>query len=214
MSILFTKIHDSSNFIHPTAIVDDDVNMGLNNYIGPFCIIRNNVMIGSNNRFESHCCIGSLPEHKDYFNTGTSFGVRIGDENTFREFITINAGTIQNTLIGNNNILLRGSHFSHDSIMRDNCTLSCNVLIGGHSIILDGANMALGSICHQYSIIGHYSLVGMGGIVTKQNKIEPGNIYIGNPAKLLKYNIIGLKRNDISKEQLQLFQKEYKSLLK
>ena len=92
-------IYESSNSVHPTSIIGEDVFIGKNNYIGPFCIIEDNVIIGDNNRIESNSVIGSLPEHKEYFKTGTSFGVRIGNNNTVREFTTINAGTIQNTII-------------------------------------------------------------------------------------------------------------------
>jgi len=67
MSQLYKKIHDPSNMIHPTAIVGGDVKIGKNNHIGPFCIIQSNTIIGDNNHFESHVCIGSRPEHKEYF---------------------------------------------------------------------------------------------------------------------------------------------------
>jgi acyl-[acyl carrier protein]--UDP-N-acetylglucosamine O-acyltransferase len=67
---------------------------------------------------------------------------------------------------------------------------------------MEGVNMGLGSICHQFKIIGAYSMIGMGTIVTKNSKIEPGNIYIGSPSRFLKENTIGLERNNINKEYL------------
>lgn len=209
---LYKQIHDPSNFIHPTAIIGEDVIIGKHNYIGPNCVIYNNVEIGDRNRFEGFASIGSLPEHKDHFIVGTSFGVTISNNNTIREFTTINSGCTQNTTIGNNNIMLRGSHFSHDSIMENNVTLSCNVLIGGYSYIMEGANMGLGSICHQNSVIGAYSMVGMGGIVTKKSIIFPGHIYVGNPAKYLKENTIGLERAGISGSMLFVYGERYSKL--
>jgi len=202
-----------NNFIHPTAIIEEGACIGNNNYIGPYCVVYKNTTIGNYNRFESFCSIGSPAEHRDYFRGSNKFGVIIGNNNVFREYVTVNAGTVKNTEICDNNIMLRGSHFSHDSIMKNNCTLSCNVLIGGHSYIMEGANMALGSICHQFSIIGHFSFVGMGCVVTKSTKIEPGNIYVGNPARLLKKNEIGLERAKVSHNQLMKFQQDYQSLL-
>jgi UDP-N-acetylglucosamine acyltransferase len=209
---LFSKFIKERNTIHPTAIIEDGVEIGEGNYIGPYCIIYNGTVIGDNNRFESHCVIGSLPEHKEYFNGGSSFGVKIGNNNTIREFTTINAGCTQNTIMGNNNIMLRGSHFSHDSIMENNCTLSCNVAVGGYSYLMEGCNMALNSVCHQHSVIGAYSMVGMSGVVTKSSAVIPGFIYVGNPIKHLKENTIGLQRAGITEEQLEILRKDYNIL--
>ena len=190
-----------NNLIHPTAIIDENVILGENNYIGPYCYITGNTVIGNNNRFEAYCSVGTPPEHKNYFKTNNS-GTIIGNDNVFREFITINAGTKVSTIINNNIIMLKNSHIGHDSFVEDLVILSCNVLIGGHSYIMEGVNFGLGSICHQFSTIGAYSIVGMGSIVTKNSKIEPGNIYIGSPSKFLKENTIGLERNNINKEYL------------
>lgn len=202
------------NYIHPTAIVGRYVELGQNNYIGPYCIIRDNTFIGDGNRFESHCVINSLPEHKKFWINGTSFGTIIGNNNIIREFTTINAGTEQDTEIGDNNIILRGGHVGHDVTIENNVTISCNVLLGGFAKVMSGVNCGLGSIVHQYSVLGHYSMLGMGTIVTKSSKIEPGKIYVGSPAVFLKENIIGMQRSNISQEQILKFQQEYESLLK
>lgn len=202
---IYSKSIIERNNIHPTAIIEDGVSIGQGNYIGPFCIIRVGTTIGDNNRFESHCCIGSSAEHRDYMREETmGCGVTIGDNNIFREYVTINRGTFRETQIGNNIIMLRGSHLGHDVIVEDKVTLSCNVLIGGESYIMEGVNMGLGAICHQYSILGAYSMIGMGGIVTKSSSILPGEIYVGNPVKFLKKNIIGLERNGIDEERLKI----------
>ena len=181
-------IHEQkSNFIHPTAIVGEDVVLGFNNYIGAYCVITGNTKIGDNNRFEAFCSIGSEPEHKAYFGKPNK-GLIIGDDNIIREYVTINAGCERPTLIQNNVVMLRGSHIGHDSIIEDNCTISCNVLVGGHSIVGERANLGLGAILHQYSIIGNHSMLGMGTIVTKKSLIEPFTTYIGSPAKYLCWN--------------------------
>lgn len=200
------------NFIHPTAIVEDGVIMGVGNYIGPFCLIKNGVSIGNNNRFEAYCSVGTPAEHKDYF-TKSDYPTIIGNNNTIREYCTLNAGTNNNTVIGDFNIMLRGSHLGHDSIIENNVTLSCNSLVGGHSYIMNGVNMGLGSICHQYSVIGAFSMLGMGTIVTKKTPILPGNIYVGSPANFLKLNTIGLERNYINDDKLYELQIRYDSIL-
>jgi UDP-N-acetylglucosamine acyltransferase len=190
------------NFIHPTSIVSNSVSLGNNNYIGPFCYITGNTIIGDNNRFESHCSIGTPAEHRDYFIFKEGKTV-IGNNNIFREFTTVNAGTKDITILKNNIIMLRNSYIGHDCIIEDKVNLSCNVLIGGHSHLMEGCNFGLGAICHQFSIIGAYSMIGMGAIITKNTQITPGKIYVGSPAKYLKENLIGLERNNINDTQLK-----------
>lgn len=199
------------NFIHPTSIVDDSVSIGDNNYIGPFCYITGDTVIGNNNRFEAYCSIGTSAEHRDYF-TSKSGKTIIGSDNILREFTTVNAGTKHTTTLGNGIIMLRNSHIGHDCILESKVNLSCNVLIGGHSYLMEGCNFGLGAICHQFSIIGSYSMIGMGAIITKSTKVIPGKIYTGTPAKYLKENLIGLERNNISSNQLELLITKFKTL--
>lgn len=192
------------NVIHETAIIEDGVDIGVGNFIGANCLIKNGTKIGNNNRFEAFVSVGTAPEHRDFFNKEGK-GVEIGDSCVFREFTTINSGAFTKTKIGNNVVMLRGSHIGHDSQISDFCNLSCNVLIGGHSHLMEGCNFGLGAICHQYSKIGAYSLVGMGSVVTKKSKVSPGDIFVGSPVKFLKKNTIGLERASVTSEELARF---------
>jgi len=76
-------VRGGNNYIHPTAIIGDDVQLGDDNYIGAFCLITGNTLIGNNNRFEAFCSIGTEPEHKEYF-AEPNQGVIIGSNNTIR----------------------------------------------------------------------------------------------------------------------------------
>ena len=207
------KQDENGNLIHRTATISHNVMLGKNNYIGANCYLVDCV-IGDDNRFEAFCSIGTPPEYKSHFTEGDWGIVFIGDNNVFREFVTINAGTKHNTTIGNNSWFLKGSHVGHDSLIMDNCTLSCNALVGGHSILMQGVNMGLGSICHQFSILGCYSMLGMGTIVVKKSQIEPFKIFIGNPAKYLKSNSVAIERNSFNSDDILRFQKLYNNFLK
>jgi len=200
-----------ANYIHPTALVESTVELGEGNYIGPFCYITGDTKIGNNNRFEAYCSIGTPAEHRDYFLSEVGKTV-IQNNNTFREFVTVNAGTEHTTVLGSDITMLRASHVGHDSVVEDRVTLSCNVLIGGHSYIMKGVNFGLGSICHQFSKIGAYSMVGMGSVVTKTSNIEPGGVYVGSPAKYLKQNAVGLSRNGIDDTILETLLDKYRTL--
>jgi len=196
------------NFIHPTAIVAESVKLGTGNYIGPFCYITGDTVIGDNNRFEAYCTIGTPAEHRDYF-YNTTGSLSIGSNNIFREYSSVNIGSISKTVIGNNVTLLTGAHVSHDCVLDDKVTLSHNVVLGGHSIVMEGVNLGIAAICHQYSVLGAYSMIGMGSVVTKSSNITPGNIYIGSPTKYLKQNIIGLERNNINNDALNELINQY-----
>lgn len=221
-SSIAEMVDGSSNFIHPSAIVGKNVKLGNRNYIGANCYIVGDTIIGDNNHFEAFCSVGSFPEHRAYFNNKKMQGVVIGDNNVFREFTTINSGCIKDTIIGNNVWMLKGSHVGHDSEIMDGTTLSCNVLIGGHSLVGYDVNFGLGSICHQFSVIGSCSMIGMGTIINKKSEILPYKTYVGNPPKILgvnahkiyKYTFTGMGvHEDFYKMQLQRMEKIKKDLL-
>jgi UDP-N-acetylglucosamine acyltransferase len=201
----------NSSYVHPTAIIGSEVILGENNYIGPYCYITGRTVIGDHNRFEAYCSIGTPAEHRDYFRE-SPFSVIIGNNCIIREFVTINSGTVRDTVLYDNITMLRNSHIGHDSIIESKVNLSCNVLVGGHSYIMEGVNMGLGSMCHQFSVLGAYAMIGMGGIVVKASEIHPGEIYVGNPVKFLKENKIGLNRNGITPEKLSELVNKYFSL--
>jgi UDP-N-acetylglucosamine acyltransferase len=199
------------NHIHPTSIIGNNVKLGDNNFIGPFCYITGDTIIGNNNRFEAYCSVGTPPEHKDYF-TITNQKTQIGNNNTFREFTTIHSGTTRTTTIHDDIIVLNHSHIAHDVIIEKNSTISANVILAGHCYLMEGVNLGVGSMCHQFSKIGAYSMLGMGAVVTSSSKINPGGIYIGIPAKYLKNNIVGLERNNVNLDKLNHFKKIYEKI--
>ena len=176
-----------SNFIHPTATVDSKVELGDNNYIGPYCYLTGYLGVGNNNRFEAYCSVGTRPEHKDHWHTdGPTI---IGDDNVFREHITIHSGTNTDlTYIGSRVIMLRGSHVAHDCVIEDDVTLSCVAHALGHVYVMEGSNLGSGCHVHQHQVIGSWSMIGMGAIVTKKARVVPGKVWVGNPAKDIKVN--------------------------
>ena len=200
-----------NNFIHPTSIVSPTVKLGENNYIGPFCYITGNTVIGNNNRFEAYCSIGTPPEHMNMFSY-TGGETIIGNDNVFREYTSVHSGATQPTLIGNKNHFLHGSHVSHDSTVEDFVNFAGDVVIGGYCYIMEGAKLGLGTVCHQRTKIGGYTMVGMSSVVTKRSVIFPGNVYIGSPAKFLKKNDFGLKNSGITEEHLSQIIERYNSI--
>lgn len=187
--------------IHPTAIIHESAIIGDDNEIGPFCVIGPNVVIGHGNKLIAHVCIGAKAQHRSRGSVG---GVVIGSGNVFHEMVTVHAATDTNpTRVGNDGYFMATSHMSHDCVIEDGVTLCNAVSLGGHVRVMRGATIGLNSSVHQFQVIGAYSMLGMGTIVPKSVRIEPGQCYAGNPARWLRANDIGLKRagiTDISAE--------------
>lgn len=199
--------------VHPTAIIHTGAKLGIGVEVGPYAVIYDDVVIGSNTKISSHAVIGSPAEKRGYFDGSRAQPVYIGEDCYIREYVTINAGTIRPTTIGNRCLLLRGSHVGHDSVIDDDVTLSCDVLIGGETMVQRGANLGLGAVTHQRSIIGAYSIVGMNSTVTKKSQVIPFNKYAGTPVVLLGANHIAIDRAKLDSAEVERLQYEYQDML-
>lgn len=157
------------NYIHPTALIADNVIMGTGNYIGPYCVI------------------GYPPEHADHF-PNSPFGVTIGDGNKITGGTTIDAGTTQNTYIGGDNFIMKGCHIGHDCMVLNNVRMSPHVILGGHTSVQNHANLGMGAIVHQNQVIPKGCMIGMGAIVTKNLQMETFDTIAGNPARVIGKN--------------------------
>jgi len=201
------------NFIHPTAIVETK-NIGTGNYIGPFCYIGPGVTVGNRNTFTSHVSVGHPAQHRatpqnTFWKESTQF-VTIVDKNVFREFVTIHGGTEGNTTsVGCENFIMACAHIPHDATIEDFVTMSNGALIGGHTYVMSGATLSLGCEVHQRHVIGAYSIIGMGAVVPKGVPILPGRKYVGNPAKEIGVNSIGLERGGIDPWKLPELERRY-----
>ena len=178
-------------FIHPTALVYPCVILGNNVSIGPYAVV------------------GSAPQHRS---KGASGNVVIGDNTVIREFATVHAPTEKITSIGHACYIMAYAHVSHDTVLEDSVTLANAVQLGGHTYVMDGATIGLGTMVHQRSVIGAYSMIGMGSIIPKSSEILPGRCYAGNPARFLKFNDVGLERGNVSQEQLDFLERKFKVL--
>ena len=109
---------------------------------------------------------------------------------------------------------MNSTTIDHDCYIEDNIVLSSNVILGGNVYIMKYANLGIKTIVHQNQIIGSYSMIGMGSIVTKTIKILPGYIYYGKPVKKIKKNTFSLKRNKINYKKLMLENIRFKEIFK
>jgi UDP-N-acetylglucosamine acyltransferase len=177
------------NFISPKAIIHDNVIIGNNNKIYDDVILYPNVVIGNDNILFPRNIIGDIPinSHKNYneYNFSFSKGVVIGDNNFFHVNNIICGGSVNKTLIGNNNKFLAENHIAHDVVIFDNVTFYMRVLTGGHSVFLSNSNIGMYSTIHQKRVIGQYCMIGANNTITKN--VFPYYININN--KLHRLNV-------------------------
>lgn len=200
------------NRIHPTAVVGDGVELGDGNLIGPYAVVVGPVVIGDGNWIGPHVTIGTPAEDRGGPHpaawegppTGDAeqdgHGVRIGDRNRIREYVSIQQGTWRASGIGSDNYLLRGSHVGHDVLLDDGVTLACNVLLGGHTHVWCYANLGMGTVVHQGGRVGPGAMVGMGSAVRRE--VGAFTISVGNPARVSGVNVVGLSRMGMDEESI------------
>lgn len=217
--------------IHATAIIDKEAHIDEGVAVGPFCIIgkgarirkgtriMSNVLIEGNTEIGESCgiypftSIGLPPQDLKYNNEETS--VRIGNNNTIREYITIHRASVSGdgvTSIGNNNFLMAYAHIAHDCKIGDNIIMANAATLAGHVSVEDHAVVGGLVAVHQFTRIGAYAMVG--GFSGVGQDIPPYTIAAGARAELFGLNTIGLKRNGFSDATIAELKKAYKILFR
>ncbi len=212
------------NKIHQTAIIGNNCVIGKNVTVGPYSVIEDNVKIDDNNIFYSSvyvggntdigksniffpfCSIGTIPQDLKY--KGEKSRLLIGEANTFREHCTVNLGTKgdrMETIIGNKSLFMTGAHIAHDCVVGNNTIFANQATLGGHVHIDDFAVIGGISAVHQFCRVGKLAMIG--GMSAVENDIIPYSLAIGNRAKVIGINIIGLKRASFSKNLIREYSK-------
>lgn len=218
--------------IHPTAIIEDGATLGRNIKIGaysiieskvkigdncivaPHVMIQGNTEIGENNHFFQFSSIGAIPQDKKY-KKGDDTKTIIGSNNTFREYVTVNSGTVQDldyTKIGNDNWIMASVHIAHDCVLGDNNIIANATALAGHVVIGDNTVIGGYSLVHQFCNIGDYAMTAMGSVVNQE--IPPYVLVSGHFARVHGINSIGLARNNFSVEDIKQIKTAYKIIYK
>src|SRR5947207_4349399 len=216
----------SDTQIHPTAIVDAKVEIGAGTIIGPYCIIGAEVVLGSNcwlqhhvtiagpmravagNKFYAYCSIGQQTQDMKY--AGEPTYLEIGDENTFREFVTVNRSTTSagKTRIGSRGNFLAYSHIGHDCTVGNEVVFSNNGTLAGHVQVGDNAVIGGLTAVHQFCRIGRFAITG--GCSKIVQDVPPFMIADGNPAEIRGVNLIGLERKNFPTETVKLIKEAFR----
>jgi len=197
--------------VGPFSVIGEHVEVGAGSFIGSHVVLDGHTRIGQRNTIWHFVSIGAPPQDKKY--KGEPTGVEIGDRNTFREFCTINRGTVQDagvTRIGNDNWIMAYVHFAHDCQIGNNAIFANLAQIAGHVSVGDWAILGGNTQAHQFVQIGAHSFTGMGTYLAQD--LPPYVTAAGNMARPFGINKEGLKRRGFSPEAIAGLKRAYKTL--
>jgi UDP-N-acetylglucosamine acyltransferase len=216
--------------IHPTAIVHPKAQIGEDCQIGPYCVIGEHVTLGAGCRLHSHVVIDghtTLGRRNEIF-PFASLGLQtqdlkwrggithteIGDENTFREFVTVNSATGEGevTRIGSRNHILAYCHIAHNVTLGNHVIMSNVATLGGHVVVEDHAVIGGLAAVHQFCRIGRMAMIG--GCSKVVQDVPPFMMADGNPAVTRTVNKVGLERNGVSAEAQAALRQCFKLLFR
>ena len=206
-------------FIHPTALVEQGVELGQGVSVGPFCHIQSGTVIGDNSELMSHVVVtgattlgaggkvyphavlGCDPQNNKH--KGGPTKLNIGTNCLIREGVTMHKGSDSArgyTSVGDNCSFLAYAHVAHDCDIGDYVTFSNNVMIGGHTTIGHHAILGGGAAIHQFVRVGHHAFVG--GMAAVVSDLIPYGMAIGVHAHLGGLNIVGMKRSGMERKEI------------
>jgi UDP-N-acetylglucosamine acyltransferase len=216
--------------IHPSAVLHGGAAIGDDCEIGPFCVVGPNVTLGAGCHLHSHVVIDghtSIGEGNTFFpfaaiglktqdlkwKGGTTW-TRIGDNNTFRENVTVHSATADGdaTVIGSNNNILAYCHIAHDCQLGDSIIMSNVGTLAGHVTVEDRAIIGGLAAVHQFCRIGKMSIIG--GCSKVVQDVPPYMLADGNPATTRTTNREGLRRNGLSDEAQSALKQAFKLLFR
>jgi UDP-N-acetylglucosamine acyltransferase len=215
--------------VHPSAVIEKGARLGAGVEIGPFCHVGAEVVLGDGVRLLSHVVVAGTTtigdrtrvfpfaslghEPQDLKYKGEHVTLSIGSDCMIREGVTINPGTAGGgftTTVGDRCAFLANSHVGHDCHVGNNVICSNNVLLGGHCVVGDFVIFGGGAGVHQFSRIGHNAFIG--GLAGVENDVIPYGMALGNRAGLAGLNVVGMKRLQFSREQIQSLRQAYRLL--
>jgi UDP-N-acetylglucosamine acyltransferase len=216
--------------IHPTAIIHPKAQVPSACHVGPYCVIGEHVKLGDNCQLHSHVVIDghtTLGRDNEIFPfasiglktqdlkwKGGTTRTEIGDNNTFREYVTIHSATSDGevTRVGSRNHILAYCHVAHNVVLGNNVIMSNVATLAGHVTVEDHAVIGGLAAIHQFCRIGAYSIIG--GCSKVVQDVPPYMLADGNPAVTRTINKVGLERNNISEAAQSALKQAYKILFR
>ena len=194
--------------IEPFAMVYGDVVIGDGCWIGPNAVVMDGARMGKNCRVFPGAVICGIPQDLKF--VGEYSTVEIGDNNTFRECVTINRGTKakDKTVIGNNNLFMAYVHVGHDCIIGDHAVIVNSVQLAGEVEVGDWAIIGGATAVQQYTRIGAHTYIG--GCSQVRKDVPPFVRAAREPLAYIGINSVGLRRRNYTVDTIHGIQDMYR----
>jgi UDP-N-acetylglucosamine acyltransferase len=194
--------------IGPFAIVEDDVIVGAGCHVAGHAVIKNGTRLGEGNTVGESAVLGGLPQHvRCPAETGQ---LVVGQGNVFREFVTVHRALKPQTAtaIGDGNYLMAGAHVGHDCRIGNHIIIANNVLLAGHVTIDDRSFLSGAVAVHQFCRVGRMAMVGGHARVVRD--VPPFVTMDGQSGYVVGLNLVGLKRNGFTQDQIVVLKEAYR----
>jgi UDP-N-acetylglucosamine acyltransferase len=221
-------IHPTA-FVHPSAYVEDTAVIGPDCQIGPFALIGPEVTLGRAVTVKSHAVVtgwteigdetvvfpfatvGEVPQDLKF--KGERTRLKVGARCRIREGATLNTGTEGGggvTTVGDDCLLMTGTHVGHDAHLGNRIVLANQVAIAGHCVIGDDVIIGGLSGIHQFVRIGQGAIIGALTMVT--NDVLPYGLVQGPRGILDGLNLVGLKRRGVERSDITAMRAAFQML--
>jgi UDP-N-acetylglucosamine acyltransferase len=196
--------------VGPYAVVGPHVSLGDGTQVGAHAVVDGWTRVGRDCRIFSSAVVGSIPQDLKF--AGAESYLEIGDQNTIREFVTINRATSlgARTVIGRGNLLMAYVHVAHDCVIGNHAILANAVNLAGHVTVEDYASIGGLTPVHQFVRVGRHAFVGGGSRVAKD--VPPYVRAAGNPLRVVGLNGIGLARRGMPADVVTALKRAYRLL--
>ena len=197
--------------VGPYAVIDAQVSLGEGCVVGPHVHLTGHTTIGRENHFHAGAVIGDAPQDLKY--DGEPTKLRIGDNNVFREHVTVHRSNKleEDTVIGSGGLYMAHCHVGHNCILGDSVILANGALLGGHVEVADRVFISGNCLAHQFVRIGRMSLMQGGSGISKD--LPPFTIARGDNG-ICGLNVVGLRRAGFNAEQRTELKQLYKLLFR
>ncbi len=216
-----------ASMIHPTAIIDSSARIDPTVSIGPYCVITGPVQLGpdcvldshvhligpmnlgARNHVHSFAVLGDTPQDRKHKDDPSR--LIIGNDNIFREHVTVHRGTNGDTVIGSGCFFMAGSHVAHNCRVADNVTLINQAVLGGHVLVEEKAIIGGNCAVHQFCRIGKLTMISNN---SAHNTDIPPYVISMNINTFTQLNLVGLRRSGMSPDTINAIRRMFKVIFR
>tara|TARA_B110000503_G_scaffold31524_1_gene50935 strand:+ start:2345 stop:3139 length:795 start_codon:yes stop_codon:yes gene_type:complete len=202
---------DSSVRVGPYTVIGPHVQIGAGTQVGSHCVIEGRTTIGDNNHIFQFNSIGAIPQDKKY--AGEPCELVVGNNNTIREFCTLNIGSpgdLGVTRVGDDNWIMAYVHVAHDCVIGNQTIFANNTQLAGHVHVDDWVIFGGFTVVHQFVRVGAHAMTAMNSLLFAD--LPPYVMAQGQPAGARSMNFEGLRRRGFSAQRIAAVKAMHKAL--